>query len=186
MYEYANQFHLTDELATALTKLISKKEGKDYVCKMINVTIPQHQEEVFGYRGGVEGLSGAEIAYRTEKYGQFYLTTVPETGYNYVVVMDRSAYEHFQTLSFEDVGEINTALRILCKFVDVYNGVISAKDFCEKFPYLEEFFVSLDKWRAENKRATIDDEILNDSYRKVLNNLESPLKKAKVRKVKSN
>ena len=99
-YEYYNMFSMTNELEEILTKLINKKEKGNYICKVISATIPKHKEEAYRYTGSVFGLSGANIAYIDEKYGQFYEIDVPTQHYYYIVVMESTAYRYFKRFSF--------------------------------------------------------------------------------------
>ena len=168
-YKYYNQFHMTDELESILTKLISDKEGKNYICKIISATIPEHTEEESGYTGDVAGLSGADIAYMNENYGHFYKIKVPSQEYEYIAVMESIAYQYFQKYSFGDKREISNTLKALSVVFASYDGIFNSNIFYEKFPYLKAFFDSLDEWRAETGRVTIDDDILESSAKKVLN-----------------
>ncbi len=168
MNKYYNQFHMTDELETTLTNLISEKEGGSYVCKIVSATIPEHTEEVYGYTGSVAGLSGADIAFRDEHYGHFYKIKIPTQEYEYITIMESIAYQYFQRLSFSNIGEINNVLKALSIVFASYDGIFNSKMFYEKFPYLKEFFDSLDEWRAETGRVTLDDDILENNVQKVL------------------
>ena len=60
------------------------------------------------------------------------------------------------------------ALQLLCVFVEEYNGIFDSRTLSEKFPYLQEFFTSIDNWRAQKYRVTIDDNVLNESTKKTL------------------
>ena len=42
MYDYINQFNVTNELKQTIEAIISEEENKDYVCKIIPVIIPRH------------------------------------------------------------------------------------------------------------------------------------------------
>ncbi|MCI9435078.1 MAG: hypothetical protein HFI86_07415 [Bacilli bacterium] len=169
MYKYLNQFHMSDELEKILTKLICEKENGDYVCKIVSVTIPEHTEKGYGYTGGVDGLSGADIQFRNEHYGHFYEVEIPTEEYNYIAVMERVAYQYFLKFSFSNEKEVSNALRALSIVFDPYDDeIFNSTMFYEKFPYLEEFFATIDKWRLETERVTIDDNILQQSYEKAL------------------
>lgn len=169
MYKYINQFHMTDELETTLTNLISKKEGRDYICKIVFATIPEHTEKVYGYPGDVEGLSGGDIKLWNELYGHFYQTKIPTQEYAYMAVMENIAYQYFQKFSFRNKEEISNTLRALSVVFASYDGIFNPNIFYEKFPYLEEFFNSLDEWRAETGKVSVDDGILESSAKKLLN-----------------
>lgn len=46
-FSYYHQFHLSEDLAEALSTFISQKEEGNLVCKAIQVTIPEHKGLVF-------------------------------------------------------------------------------------------------------------------------------------------
>ena len=60
------------------------------------------------------------------------------------------------------------ALKRLGAFVEEYNGIFDSRTLSTKFPYLQDFFTSLDDWRAQTGRVTIDDNVLNESTKKTL------------------
>lgn len=168
-YEYYNMFAMTNELEEILTKLINKKEKGNYICKVITATIPKHKEEAYGYTGSVAGLRGAEIAYINKKYGHFYEIDVPTQHYYFIVVMETMAYHYFKKFSFNSTDEINNALKALSLVFKEYDGYsFNPTFFYKKFPYLKSFFESLDEWRAERNRVTIDDEVLERCANKTL------------------
>ncbi len=177
MYQYYNQFHMTDELAQTITSIVNQKEEANYVCKIISATIPEHTEEVYGYTGGVEGLSGADIAFRNEHYGRFYKTKIPTQEYEYIAVMESIAYQAFSKLSFRSDDEIKRALEALTVMFVKYDGIFDSNVFKERFPYLEDFFASIDEWRAETGRVTIDSDVLQQGYEKVLSRSSQSVRK---------
>lgn len=176
MYKYHNQFHMTDELAQTITNIVSQKEKADYLCKAISVHIPEHKGLVFsspldGYEpwgGGLKALSGAQIQAINEKYGKYILGTIPAEEYDFIVIMENKAYQAFSKLSFESEKEIESELVSANAFFFRYNGIFNATYFKDRFPYLEDFFASIDEWRAETGRVTIDDDVLQQSYKKTL------------------
>lgn len=176
MYKYYNQFHMTDELAQTITSIVSQKEETDYLCKAISVTIPEHRGLVFsspldGYEpwgGGLNALSGAQIHAINEKYGKYVEGTIPAEEYDFIAVMENNAYQAFSKLSFRSEGEIKRALEALSAMSVEYDGIFDSNVFKERFPYLEDFFASIDEWRAETGRVTIDSDVLQKSYEKTL------------------
>ena len=60
------------------------------------------------------------------------------------------------------------ALKRLGVFVEEYNGIFDSRTLSTKFPYLQDFFTSLDDWRAQTSRVTTDDNVLNESTKKTL------------------
>lgn len=175
-YKYYNQFNLSNELSQAISTIISKKENDDYVCKILTLTIPVHKGMVFHSpltnedicRPGYSALSGAQINEINEKYGRYIEGTIPEENYSFFVVMKDESYKRISKLSFKSKDEINMALQLLCVFVEEYNGIFDSRTLSEKFPYLQEFFTSIDNWRAQKYRVTIDDNVLNESTKRTL------------------
>ncbi len=175
-YKYYNQFNLSNELSRAISTIISKKENDDYVCKILTLTIPVHKGMVFHSpltnedicRPGYSALSGAQINEINEKYGRYIEGTIPEENYSFFVVMKDESYKRISKLSFKSKDEINMALQLLCVFVEEYNGIFDSRTLSEKFPYLQEFFTSIDNWRAQKYRVTIDDDVLNESTKRTL------------------
>lgn len=157
---YNNRFYMTNELEAALSKLISEKEKKDYICKKISVTIPEHTKEVYGYTGRVTGMSGAEIAYMDKHYGEPYDIRIPAQKYTYIVVMERQAYQYFKKFSFKDIQGIEVALKALSSFFNPYYEYFNSKIFYEKFPYLEHFFTALNDLRTELGEIDIKEDVL--------------------------
>ncbi len=157
---YNNRFYMTNELEEALSKIISEKEKKDYVCKKISVTIPEHTKEVYGYTGNVTGMSGADIAYMDKHYGHPYVRRIPAQDYTYIVVMEHQAYQYFNQFSFKDVQGIEGALKALSIFFNSYYEYFNSKIFYEKFPYLENFFTALNDMRTELGEVDIKEDVL--------------------------
>lgn len=181
-YQYYNQFNLTNELANSISAIISKKEGTNYICKSIIVTVSDHKGLVFYspldnvsfYGGGLKALSGAQIAAINEKYGKWEEGTIPEVGYHFMIIMDIESFEKFSEYTFENKEQIEVALKYYSAYSVKYDGTFDANILCQKFPYLKGFFGRLDDWRAETGRVTLDDSVLERSMKKSLS------KKAKV------
>lgn len=175
-YKYYNQFNLSNELSQAISTIISKKENDDYVCKILVLTIPEHKDMVFHspltnediYRPGFSALSGAQIREIDEKYGRYIEGTIPEENYSFLVVMKDESYKKISKLSFKSKNGIKMALKRLGVFVEEYNGIFDSRTLSKKFPYLQDFFTSIDDWRAQTGRVTIDDNVLNESTKKTL------------------
>ena len=175
-YKYYNQFNLSEQLSQALSKIISKKEDDDYVCRILNLAIPEHKGMVFHSpltnedicRPGYSALSGAQINDINEKYGKYIEGTIPEENYSFFVVMKEESYKKISKLSFKSRDEINMALQLLSVFSQEYGGIFDSRTLSEKFPYLQDFFTSIDDWRAQTGRVTIDDNILNESIKRTL------------------
>ena len=155
-----NRFYMTNELEAALSKLISEKENKDYICKKISITIPEHTKEVYGYTGNVTGMSGADIAYMDKHYGHPYESIIPAQDYKYIVVMEHQAYQYFNNFSFESISEIEGALKALSVFFHSYYEHFYSAIFYEKFPYLEDFFIALMDSRTASGAIDIKEDVL--------------------------
>ena len=176
MYKYYNQFNMTDEMAQTITNIVSQKEGTAYLCKVVSVTIPEHKGLVFSssldcywpWSGGLNALGGAQKHAIKEKYEEYVEGTIHTEVYDFVIVMENNAYQVFSKLSFRNVDEIKRALEALCVMYVEYYGVFDSKIFKERFPYLEDFFVTIDQWRAETGRVTMDSEVLQQGYEKAL------------------
>jgi hypothetical protein len=46
--------------------------------------------------------------------------------------------------------------------------IFDSRTLSEKFPYLQDFFTSINNWRAQTGRVTIDDNVLNESTKRTL------------------
>lgn len=169
-YKYYNQFNISNELAQAISTIISKKENDNYVCKILTLAIPEHKGMVFDspltnediYGPGYFALNGAQINEINEKYGKYIEGTIPEENYTFFVVMKYECYKKISKLSFKSRDEINMTLQLLSVFVQEYDGIFDSRTLSKKFPYLQDFFTCIDNWRAETGRVTIDDNVLNE------------------------
>lgn len=175
-YKYYNQFNLSEQLSQTISTIISKNENDDYVCKILTLTIPEHKGMFFHSpltnedicRPGYSALSGAQINEINKKYGKYIEGTIPEKNYSFFAVMKNEAYQKISKLSFKSEEEIKEALQILSIFSQKYNGIFDSTTLTEKFPYLQDFFINLDNWRAQTGRVTIDNNVLNESTKKTL------------------
>lgn len=176
-FRYYNQFNLSNNLAQAISFIISQKENADYICKNILVTIPEHQRLVFSSRldgynpwgGGLNALSGAQMAAIYKKEGKYIEKTIPKQVYSYMVIMENNAYETFSKLTFENKNQIEKTLQALSTFYQEYDGIFNSNTLCENFSYLKDFFTYLDEWRALTGRVTFDDDVLETGISKVSN-----------------
>lgn len=163
-YKYFNQFYLSTELAQSISNIISLEEKKDYVCKSIIINIPEHIGE--SIISPIKSCNGYDNI--TEKYGKYVDSTISSEDYSFLVVIDNNSLEILSKFSFKSYDEIKNALDVLTKFNIRYDGIFDSKPLIERFPYLQEYFDSLDKWRSETGRVTIDKGILDKSLNKVL------------------
>ena len=144
-------------MSQAISTIISKKENDDYVCKILVLTIPEHKDMVFYspltnediYRPGFSELSRAQIREIDEKYGRYIEGTIPEENYSFLVVMKGESYKKISKLSFKNKNGIKMALKRLGGFVEEYNGIFDSRTLSTKFPYLQDFFTSIDDWKAQ-------------------------------------
>jgi len=175
-YKYYNQFNLSDTLACSISSLISKKENENYVCKVMNVTVPSHNELVFKspltngeFCGpGAVNLNGAQIGDLNDKYGYYSVELIPEEGISFLVVMKVKELENLPELTFNSKKEIKKELEKHCVVCDDYFGIFDSRILIKKFPYLNVYFDTLDEWRALTNRVTIDTEVLEKGMQKTL------------------
>ncbi len=168
-YKYYNQFYLSNKLSQSISSIISKREKDNYVCKIVTVTIPEHQGVVFHSpltndeicRPGALALSGAQIHAINEECGWYSGGTIPAEAYTFFVVMKSEEFEVFSKLSFDDRNKIKETLLSHSIICESYFGSFDSRTLTQTFPYLQDFFNYLEEWRAETGRVTIDDEVLN-------------------------
>lgn len=175
-YKYYNQFNLSEQLAQAISTIISKKEKENYVCKILKLTIPKHKDMVFHSpltnedicRPGASALNGSQIKDINEKYGWYAEEIIPAKEYLFFVVMKIDNLEDFSKISFESRNKLEDILQSYCIICESYFGTFDARTLIQTFPYLQDFFTSLDNWRAQTGRVTIDDNVLNKSTERTL------------------
>ena len=175
-YRNDNLFNLSEQLLQAISTIISKKENKDYVCKILTVTIPEHEGMVYHspltnadiYRNGAAALNGSQIREIEQKYGRYIEETIPEEEYTFLVVMDNGSYKKISNISFKSSDELYKTLNLLSIFSEKYNGIFDSRTLIKSFPYLQDFFTNLNNWSVETGRVIIDDNIINESTKKVL------------------
>ena len=175
-YRNDNLFNLSEQLLQAISTIISKKEKKDYVCKILTVTIPEHEGMVYHspltnadiYRNGAAALNGSQIREIEQKYGRYIEETIPEEEYTFLVVMDNGSYKKISNISFKSSDELYHTLNLLSIFSKEYDGIFDSRTLIRSFPYLKDFFTNLNKLRVETGRVIIDDNIINESTKKVL------------------
>lgn len=175
-YRNDNLFNLSEQLSQAISTIISKKEKKDYVCKILTITIPEHEGMVYRspltnadiYRNGAAALNGSQIREIEQKYGRYIKKTIPEEEYVFLVVMENKSYKKISNISFKSSDELYKTLNLLSIFSEKYNGIFDSRTLIRSFPYLKDFFTNLNKLRVETGRVIIDDNIINESTKKVL------------------
>jgi len=167
-YDYYNQFNLSNELAQSISTIISEKEGTDYICTSLVVTIPEHNKSVFQepykyvtYSHDPIHPGRAKIDVKTEP-SRYVEKKFRAEEYSYLVVMDMQSFKAFSKLKFKSENEIQRALNKLSIFNIEYDGIFDSRWLIKKFSYLEKFFDNLDNWRAEAGKVTLDDDILSE------------------------
>lgn len=183
-YQYFNQFNLSNELAQSISSIISQKEKEEYICKIISVTIPEHKGLVFRspldgyipYGGGLLALNGAQMQDICEKYGKYVEGTIPAEEHSFLAVMKKDDHKSFSELSFKSKEEIERALQSLSVIFKEYNGIFDSRALSQRFPYLQDFFDSLDEWRAQTERVTIDKNVLEKKLKKSLGTTKSNIR----------
>lgn len=174
-YKYHNLFNMTDELSKAISKIISKKENNDYICKPLIITFPKHEELIFSsplegyipFGGGLKALSGAQIHYVNGEYGKYDIGTIPQKSYQYLIIINKEQLDNFSKLKFNSEEEIKKALEEISVFYIDYDGIFDSRKLSSKFPYLEDFFNYLDEWRNEIGRVTLDKNIILNGVKKL-------------------
>lgn len=164
-YKYYNQFYLSDELKDAMTTLISEKEGKDYICEVVDCKIPEHIEQVIEYPNfhGEVNMGGKIMNALQEKYGRTVTKEIKEKKFTYMVIGTSEAIEGLQTKRFENKEEIKAGLKYTTGAHVEYDGVFNPEVFSSSYPYLKTFFRILNEWRFQNNRATLDDSIIAEA-----------------------
>lgn len=176
--EYPNEFCLSESLSQALSTLVSKIGGVEYVCKLVSITIPKHRGMVFRsplaganpWGGGLKALSGAQIRVIDSEYGSYVEGIIEEETYNFFIVMESKSLEKFSKRSFKSVDDVYKELSSLCVLWSEYGGTFDSVALCRVFPYLREFFGDLNVWRDENERLTLDEDVLDMCIKKTLCN----------------
>lgn len=157
-YEYYNQFYLSNELVQYINSIISTNENVNYICKLLNFNIPEHREKIFSRKG---------ISTNGE-YGEYYERIVQEEEYCFFVIMKNDFFQRLSNTVFRSIDELKLALNVMSEFNSEYDGIFEANTLVKRFPYLQVFFDSLDKWRAKTNKVTLDDDILEKEYQKTI------------------
>lgn len=175
---YPNRFGLSKELGQAISNIISQKEGSNYICKTIAVTIKSPEHKRFNEATPVDPWNSYGPGYKTldimetktilEKYGRWVKGIIPEKKHNYLIVMSQESYQLFSELFFMTKEEIELALQKLSVIHKEYSGDFNADILTEKFPYLQNLFSYLDEWREKTGRVTVDTKVLNKGLKKTL------------------
>lgn len=176
-YEYYNTFYLSDEFAEVLSNIISSMEGKKYICKTIMLDVPERQGWVFispldGYNpwgGGLKALSGAEINYINETQGRYEIGTLPAEEYPFFIIIDEEALDTLEGIEFTSKDNIYKNLEKSSAYFARYRDIsFDSRGVVARFPYLKDFFETLDEWRSKTGRVTVDRDILDNASKKVL------------------
>lgn len=175
-YRNDNLFNLSEQLLQAISTIISKKEKKDYVCKILTITIPEHEGMVYHspltnadiYRNGAAALNGSQIREIEQKYGRYIEKIIPKEEYTFLVVMENNSYKKISNISFKNSDELYHTLNLLSIFSKKYDGILDSRTLIRSFPYLKEFFTNLKKFRTETGRIIIDNNVIEESTKSVL------------------
>ena len=172
--KYKNMFNLSSELAKTITGIINKQENSDYLCRTLDISIPEHKGLVFvspfdeqSQDWGGPSLSGAEINHLNEKYGEYEEGIIPEQTFSYLIIMKKGLFERFQALSFKNKEDIEEELRKISEVHEEYDGIFDCNIMLKRFPYLKSFFAALEDWREKTGRVLLDKDILKQSARTV-------------------
>lgn len=169
-YEYYTEFNFTKGLGDALSHLITKIEGKEYVCGIVDFSISEHEDDVLVKPDyppmDLYLLGGAGINDMNKRYGKYIKTTIPEEKIPYFVLMEQEKLQ-FINRKCSDKSHIESALKSEAQIYAEYFGVINIKLFA-KYPYLHKFFHLLNEWRLKTGRVVLDQDIIDESVDKVL------------------
>lgn len=154
MEEY-EQFIMTPDLAETIIKIINNHEEEEYVCKIMDCVVPEHQEVI--YHIPKNNIINKYCERKNKK----------ERKYTYLVIMKAELLPLFQELVFNKKKDINYNLYLFDAAYMEYFGDFKPEFLVNKFPYLEEFFNRLYKWREETGRVTIDADVLVRSRKKL-------------------
>ena len=162
MYEYCNQFNLTEKLANTISNIINLKEHADYICKVVILKVPPHKGYIY-----------SPIINNNLNNNQWQEIIIPAQEYAFMVVMDHMTYDLFSKLTFNSKEQIESTLDNLSAISVEYDGVFDSEIFMDKFPYITHFFKLIDEWRIRTDRVTIDDDVLLDAYYETINNSQN-------------
>ena len=173
---YRNIFNLTDNMAQSITNIINANEDKQYVCAVLNASIPEHKETVFSspYNDNFGGpsWSGAELEIFNKKYGRYIEEIIPEEEISFIAVMEQQKYEQFLNSKFKNEQSIKRSVLQMSELATGYAGMFDCNIFYSRFPYLLPFFKHLDEFRTKTGRVTVDDEVLIDAEKIALSSTE--------------
>ena len=173
--EYKNQFNLSEQLATTISKIISRREKEPYICQIIRFQVPEQKITVMTSPAeswtnwGGPSLSGAVIRAIKEEYGRPMETVQSAYDITYLVVIKKENLDILSTLTFTNKKEIEEQLDTYASVREEYNGIFDSTIFYSEFPYLEDFFSYLDIWRESTGRVTLDNDVLKKSMRSIKN-----------------
>ncbi len=179
--EYKNEFQFTESLVGAMGTIISQKEDKDYLCFKTIYKIKEHNELVVSapdpnyHSYGLPGYNGAEIRAITEKYGHLVEETIEEQRVPIIMIIEKDLLEILREKNIEITKVLLDELKIT--YTECY-GTFNIKSITEDFPCFNSFFNSLNKWREETGRATIDEQIIDKELDRCLEDKSNIKKKA--------
>ena len=173
MYEYQNKFSLTSNLAETLSKIISKKEETDYICKLVSVTIPKNKNISSRIDEGYNALNSAHVRKIKKLKGKKSKGPIYGKKYSYLIVVKKDEYLILSTMTFKNNEELYKTLEGISVIFEEYTGDFDAEIFKEKFPYLRNFFTTLDEWREETERVSLSNSILKEGCKKTLRKIKT-------------
>ena len=159
MENYQQLFNLTADLAQSLSLLISRLEKEKYCCFIKPITIEKHIRLTPGYK---------ENSVKTSK-GYHIPKIVPKNTYYYFILGPLEKIKILANISFLSQNSIEEFLNRLGIVYQEYDGVFNMDAVIRKFPYLADFFDSLNCWRNKTGRVSLDKEIIEESLQIVLN-----------------
>lgn len=173
-YKYKNQFNITQEMSKILSELISIKETADIECEVLIINIPEHTGTVTMFKKGnpYEGqyhlLNGARWQDLYDNYSYEGVGIIKEEEVQVFLVADKECLKKIKQTKISNRNELKELLNSLCEYWTEYNGILNIENLIKKFPYLKAFFNQIDKWREETGFVTVDKNILERGFQKVI------------------
>lgn len=183
-YSYYYLFNITKNLTDLLSKIISEKEGKEYLCRSAEYKCLKHSryeyiEPYMDYE--LKKFNGELVrmpSYHSEEEKKI---IVPEKKYVYLIIYEKKNEKVLNQFEFKNKADMNKLINKYTVFnVECTNFIMSSSfstgnkvyiadiNAIEKsFPYLKYLLFQINQWRKDNMRMIPDETIINDSVSKV-------------------
>lgn len=173
-YEYKNQFNIDYNTKQILSELISIKESTDINCEVLNITIPEHSGTVTMFKKGnpYEGqyhlLNGARWQDLYENYSYEGVGTIEKEDVQIFLVIEKQLLKIIKQKKIGNKQELIELLNKTCEYWTEYDGILKVDDLIKRYPYLKNFFNYLDKWREKTGLVTVNKEVLESGFQKIV------------------